>query len=130
MSSLVATKPEHDGAALIDAESPAYFGVGLLAGSIGMNPHKALLLFLGAKIAQAATQHGAAQAVFGKHSGESLGNHVTDVLLEVAGLSIGASLRQYALAQQATAEAPLPPSPEQAAGMGAYYLDPGVYTIG
>jgi hypothetical protein len=98
MSSIavLARTPEQEGVALLDQYSPAHLAVGMLAGLLGMDPHKAVMLFIGAKIVETGLREGLGHSIFGRESGQSLGNEFTDVAVETLGLALGHRLRALA----------------------------------
>jgi hypothetical protein len=108
--------PAKRGAALIDANSPIHLIVGFTAGILGIDPHAAIAVFVGAKIVEASLREGPHHALFERESGQSLGNEMTDLGLEVLGLHLGEHLRHK------LQDAPLATAP--AAGIGAYFQDP------
>lgn len=97
----------HHGEALVDAHTPLHALVGFAAGILGVDPHVAMMTFIGARIVEQALKSGAKHAVFEREEGQSLGNEMTDLLFEVAGLHYGETLRR-----RLTAE------PEPTAGLG------------
>ena len=109
--------PAQRGEAIIDAHSPLHFGVGLAAGALGLDPHVALMTFVGAKIVGESLSEGPKHALFGRERGQSLGNELADILFEVAGLYYGKMLRTKMAAQQE-------PTAQPAAGLGIDYHDP------
>lgn len=115
--------PERRGEAIIDAQSPLHFGVGFAAGALGVDPHIALMTFVGAKIVEESLSAGPKHAVFSRERGQSLGNELADILFEVAGLYYGKMLRTKLAERQAQAATPIP-VPAPAAGLGIDYHDP------
>lgn len=105
--------PKHHGQALVDMHSPVHFLVGFAAGVLGVDPHLAMATFVGAKIVDESLRQGFGHAVFGRESGQSLGNELADLMLEVGGLHAGAKLREHYTGQPAAVH-----------GLGAYYQDP------
>jgi hypothetical protein len=106
----VSRAPAH-GAALIDAHTPLHGVVGFAAGILGIDPHLAVAVFIGARIVEQSLHSGAKHALFEREEGQSLGNELTDLLFEVAGLHYGQSLRKRLL-------------PEPVAGVGQYFAQP------
>lgn len=90
---------EHHGEALIDAHTPLHAIVGFTAGIMGIDPHVAMMVFIGARIVEASLKSGTKHAVFGREEGQSLGNEMTDLMFEIAGLHYGESLRHRLLAE-------------------------------
>lgn len=123
-AAVVSLKPSAHGEAIVDRHTPLHFLVGFVAGAAGIDPHTAMIVFVGAKMVDQALQHGTSHAIFGKESGQSLGNEMADILVEIAGLHYGKSVRQR-LAEPQLA----PPAVAPAAGLGAYYQDPVVQPI-
>lgn len=108
----ISLAPAKHGEALIDAHTPVHAIVGFAAGIMGIDPHVAMMVFIGARIVEASLKHGAGHAVFGREEGQSLGNEMTDLMFEVAGLHYGESLRHRLLAETTPAAGlgrPLPP---------------------
>jgi len=105
--------PARQGEAVIDGLSPVHFLMGFAAGVLGIDPHLAIVTFVGAKIVDESLRQGARHAVFGRESGQSLGNELADVLLEVGGLHAGKMLRDK-----------LGAPPPAAHGLGFDYHDP------
>ena len=83
----------HRGQPVIDAHSPVHFLLGFAAGIFGIDPHLAVITFVGAKIVDESLRSGPKHAVLGRERGQSLGNELADVLLEVGGLYYGKLLR-------------------------------------
>lgn len=94
------------GGALVDASSPLHALVGFTAGVLGVEPHLAMMVFIGARIVEQSLRAGAKHALFGREQGQSLGNELTDLMLELGGLQLGEKLREHL-------------QPEPAAGLGA-----------
>ena len=103
---LVSLAPAHHGEALIDAHSPLHAIVGFAAGVMGIEPHVAMLTFIGARIVEQALRAGTKEALFEREQGQSLGNEMTDLLLELSGLQLGERLRERLLAEPAPPPAP------------------------
>ncbi len=103
----------HHGEALVDAHTPLHALVGFAAGILGVDPHVAMLTFIGARIVEQALKSGTKHAIFEREEGQSLGNEMTDLLFEIAGLHYGEMLRH-----KLTAE------PEPTAGLGRIHLQP------
>jgi hypothetical protein len=99
----VSLAPANRGEALIDAHSPLHAIVGFAAGILGVDPHVAMLTFIGARIVEAALKSGTKHALFGREEGQSLGNEMTDLLFELAGLHYGELLREKLTAEPAPA---------------------------
>lgn len=95
----ISLAPAKQGEALIDSHSPLHVVIGFAAGVMGIDPHVAVLTFIGARIVEAALKSGAKHAVFEREDGQSLGNEMTDLLLEMAGLRAGELLRERLTAE-------------------------------
>lgn len=102
------------GGALVDAHTPLHAIVGFAAGALGVDPHLAMFAFVGAKIVESALRDGARHALLEPEEGQSLGNEMADLLVEVAGLHYGAALRKKLLGE----------TPAATAGLGVDYYDP------
>ena len=85
-------RAEH-GQAAFDVYSPVHFGIGVVAGLLGVSPVKAALGLTVLKIAVASYEHGAGHALFSRSRGESNLNELCDLLAEIAGVDVGAKLR-------------------------------------
>lgn len=96
------------GGALIDAHTPLHAIVGFAAGVLGVDPHIAMIVFIGARITEAAMREGTRHALFEPEHGQSLGNELTDLLFEMGGLHAGEALRHKLLGSD----------PEPTAGLG------------
>jgi len=81
------------GLALFDYKSPAHFGIGVLAGVLGMNPHLAALLMIAAKAGKVALEEGLGRALFTDKDPESYGNEMMDLLMEMGGIFVGLKAR-------------------------------------
>jgi len=81
------------GLALFDYKTPMHFGVGFAAGSLGLNPHVAALLFIAAKAGKVALEEGLGHALFGEKEGQSYGNEMMDLLAEMTGIMAGLKTR-------------------------------------
>lgn len=115
-AALASWSPKRSGTALIDAQTPLSFIVGFAAGIFGIDPSLAMLTFVGAKVVDQSLSAGTERALFRRDTGESLGNQLTDVLVNFAGTQIGAQLRGR-LAEQPAPEVPV-------SGLGIDYHDP------
>ena len=100
------------GGALVDAHTPLHAIVGFAAGVLGVDPHLAVATFIGARIVESALREGAKHALFAPEHGQSLGNEMTDLLFEMAGLHLGEAVRHKLTAN---------PSPAPTAGLGYHY---------
>lgn len=89
----VSLAPARVGEAVIDAQTPVHFLVGFIAGVLKIDPHVAVLTFIGAKVIDQALRAGAGHALFEREHGQSLGNELSDLLFEMAGLTVGEKLR-------------------------------------
>lgn len=103
---VVSLAPAHHGEALIDAHTPLHAIVGFAAGVMGVEPHVAMLTFIGARIVEQALRAGTKEALFEREQGQSLGNEMTDLLFELGGLQLGERLRERLLAEPTPALAP------------------------
>ncbi len=103
--------PHAQGRALVDSHTPIHATVGFVAGLLGMDPHLAVAILIGAKIVEASLREGPAHALFEPEHGQSLGNELTDLLFEVGGLHYGHLLRERMLEAKA----------QQTAGIGRYH---------
>ncbi len=90
----ISLAPAAHGEALIDAHTPLHAIVGFAAGVMGIDPHVAMLTFIGARIVEAALRSGTKHALFEREQGQSLGNELTDLLFELGGLQLGEKLRE------------------------------------
>ena len=70
----VSLAPTSHGAALVDGHTPLHALVGFAAGILGVDPHVAMLTFIGARIVEQALKAGAKDAIFRPEEGQSLGN--------------------------------------------------------
>lgn len=78
---------------LIDARSPLHAIIGFAAGVMGIDPHLAMMAFVGARIVEQALDEGTEHAVYAREEGHSLGNEMTDLMFEIMGLHLGQKLR-------------------------------------
>jgi len=104
----------HHGEAIVDAHSPLHAIVGFTAGILGIDPHIAMMVFIGARIVEHSIVSSPTHALLGREQGQSLGNEMGDLLFEVAGLHYGKMLRERLVA---------PPPPLPTSGLG-YALHP------
>jgi hypothetical protein len=81
------------GLALFDYKTPLHFGVGFAAGTLGLNPHIAALLFIAAKAGKVALEEGLGHALFGEKEEQSYGNEMMDLLAEMMGVISGLKAR-------------------------------------
>jgi len=81
------------GLALFDYKTPMHFGVGFAAGTLGLNPHLAALLFIAAKAGKVALEEGLGHALFGEREQQSYGNEMMDLLAEMTGILAGLKTR-------------------------------------
>lgn len=109
-------KKAHLGASAIDAQTPVHFLIGFAAGVMGVDPSVAALTFVGAKIVGQSLESNAERALLHRGQGESLGNQLSDVLVNFLGVQYGLHLRTRLLAPAAQ-QAPIE-------GIGADYYDP------
>jgi len=106
MSSVaISLAPTKRGEALIDSHTPLHAVIGFAAGVMGIDPHLAMLTFIGARIVEQALRAGTKHALFGREEGQSLGNEMTDLLFELGGLRAGEALRERLLAEHEAAAA-------------------------
>lgn len=108
-SGTVSRTPAH-GAGLIDSHTPLHGIVGFAAGILGIDPHVAVAVFIGARIVEQSLHTNLKHALFEREQ-QSLGNELTDLLFEVAGLHYGQALRRK-----------LTSEPQPAAGVGQYFV--------
>ncbi len=113
----ISWSPERKGEAVIDLQSPLHFGVGFTAGALGIDPHLALIGFVGAKIVEESLAAGPHHALFTRERGQSLGNELADILFEIAGLYYGKLLRTR-LAERAAAAQAATAAPAAVQGIG------------
>ncbi len=99
----ISLAPAKRGEALIDSHTPLHAIVGFAAGVMGIDPHVAMLTFIGARIVEAALKSGPKHAFFEREEGQSLGNEMTDLLFELGGLHYGELLRERLLSENAAA---------------------------
>jgi len=90
---VVAQNRSEYGQAAIDLYTPLHFGLGLVAGIVGVSPVKAALFFTVAKIGVAALEHGMGHALLRRVPGESNINELCDLLAEIGGVDVGAKIR-------------------------------------
>jgi hypothetical protein len=125
-SRLIAKNQSEHGQAALDAYTPFHFGVGVIAGVLGVSPVKAALALTALKIGVASYEHGAGHALFSRSRGESSINELCDLLAELAGVDAGAALRAKWATPATLAPAPTPtPTPAAlpatpAAGLGIF----------
>jgi len=110
----ISLAPAKHGEALIDAHTPLHAIVGFAAGVMGVDPHVAMITFIGARIVEQALRAGTKHALFEREEGQSLGNEMTDLIFELGGLHAGEVLRERLLAEH---EAPT-------AGLGRIIVNP------
>lgn len=107
---------------LVDARSPLHATIGFAAGVMGIEPHLAMMVFIGARIVETALRENTERAIYDREEGHSLGNELSDLLFEMAGLHLGEKLRERLLEHHE------PAAP--AAGVGTYTLYPLRYPRG
>lgn len=90
---LVAQNRSEYGQAAVDLYTPLHFGLGFVAGVVGVSPVKAALFFTVAKIAVASIEHGMGHALLRRVPGESNINELCDLLAEIGGVDAGARVR-------------------------------------
>ncbi len=90
---LVAQNRSEYGQAAVDLYTPLHFGLGFVAGIVGVSPVKAALFFTVAKIAVASLEHGMGHALLRRVPGESNINELCDLLAEIGGVDVGARVR-------------------------------------
>jgi len=90
---LVAQNRSEYGQAAVDLYTPLHFGLGFVAGVVGVSPVKAALFFTVAKIAIASLEHGMGHALLRRVPGESNINELCDLLAEIGGVDAGARVR-------------------------------------
>ena len=106
---LVARHAADHGQAALDYFTPFHFVAGFAAGVYGVSPVKAALWLTVLKIGVAAAEHGSGHALFSRARGESNLNELCDLLVEIAGVDIGAQLRNHWNPQPDLAAPPAPP---------------------
>ena len=97
-SRVIARSQAEHGQAAFDIYTPFHFGVGVVAGLLGVSPVKAALGLTVLKIAVASYEHGAGHALFNRSRGESNLNELCDLLAEIAGVDVGAQIRARSVA--------------------------------
>lgn len=88
-----ATARPEVGLALFDYRTPLHFGLGFAAGTLGMSPHIAALVFIGLKAGKVALEEGLGHALFGDKEAQSYGNEMMDLLSEMTGIAAGLKAR-------------------------------------
>lgn len=91
---LLAKRAQEVGAALIDYNTPFHFGVGFAAGALGVSPHIAAIVFVGAKAVKVAIEYGFGEALFGRADSQSYGNEIGDLFFEMVGIGVGLKVRE------------------------------------
>jgi hypothetical protein len=91
---LFALRKSEVGAAFVDWFTPLHLGLGFAAGGLGLNPHLAAILFVGARTAKLAAEEGLGHALFSIEHGQSHANELTDLTAEFLGLYLGGKARQ------------------------------------
>jgi len=86
------TRPDV-GLALFDYKTPMHFGLGFAAGTLGLNPHLAAILFIGLKAGKVALEEGLGHALFGDKEPQSYGNEMMDLFSEMMGIAAGLKTR-------------------------------------
>lgn len=109
-SRFIARNESEHGQAALDLYTPLHFGVGFIAGILGVSPVKAALVLTALKVSVASYEHGAGHALFSRARGESNINELCDLLAELAGVDMGAAIRARSAAQAVPAAAPAPVS--------------------
>jgi hypothetical protein len=104
---------------LVDARSPLHAIIGFAAGVMGVDPHLAMVAFVGARIVEQAFDEGTEHAVYAREEGHSLGNELTDLMFEIVGLHLGEKLRERLLEQHE-------PNATHAAGIGQLSFPPAM----
>lgn len=100
-SAAISLAPAKRGEALIDSHTPLHAIVGFAAGVMGIDPHVAMITFIGARIVEAALKSGPKHAFFEREEGQSLGNEMVDLLIEIAGLHLGETVRDHVTKKKA-----------------------------
>ncbi len=109
---LIARNRSEYGQSPLDLYTPMHFGIGFIAGVMGVSPVKAALVFTVLKIGVASAEKGLGHALLRRVPGESNVNELCDLLAEIGGVSYGASVRsRWAPSPQIPAadSAPSPP---------------------
>lgn len=81
------------GKALIDMHTPLHALLGFAAGMLAVDTHVAFGILVGARVVSEALRQGPERALFQMGQRQSLGNELTDLILEVVGLHYGELLR-------------------------------------
>lgn len=89
----VAKNRSEYGQSPLDLYTPLHFGIGFIAGVVGVSPVKAALVFTVLKIAVASTEKGIGHALLRRVPGESNVNELCDLLAEISGVASGARVR-------------------------------------
>jgi hypothetical protein len=97
---ILANASSEQGVAAFDKRSVAHFGIGTAAGLLGVNPVLVILAALGYKAGMEMYRSGE-RGLTRRQQGESCLNQITDVLLTVAGVYAGGTVRR---AQAASAQ--------------------------
>lgn len=108
----ISLAPSRQGEALIDSHTPLHAIVGFVAGLLGVEPHIAMMVFIGGRIVETSLRSGTKHALFEREHGQSLGNELTDLMFELGGLQLGEKLREKLVAH------------EPAAGLGRVITNP------
>lgn len=92
-AALIARNRSEYGQAPVDIYTPLHFGLGFIAGVVGVSPIKAALFFTVLKIGVASLEHGMGHALLRRVPGESNVNELGDLLAEIGGIATGARVR-------------------------------------
>lgn len=125
---LAETRPEV-GLALFDYKTPMHFGLGFAAGTLGLNPHLAAILFIGLKAGKVALEEGMGHALFGDKEPQSYGNEMMDLFSEMMGIAAGLKARSMITGEPALPAHGLGGKIAGRIGNQFYYANAGVPAI-
>ncbi len=103
---VIAKNRSEYGQSPLDLYTPVHFGLGFIAGVMGVSPVKAALVFTVLKIGVASAEKGLGHALLRRVPGESNVNELCDLLAEIGGVSYGARVRSR------WAPSPVTPTPD------------------
>ena len=86
--------PKHVGVSLVDRETPVSFGIGYLAGAMGISPSYAALGILSYKAIAVAVEKGDVEAAFKTSSPQTYGNRAVDLIMVILGVHFGSRVRK------------------------------------
>lgn len=93
MTRFIAKNRSEYGQSPLDLFTPVHFGLGFIAGVMGVSPVKAALVFTVLKIGVASAEKGLGHALLRRVPGESNVNELCDLLAEIGGVSYGSQIR-------------------------------------